>query len=214
LEVLEAVCDIQAKAGLRLAIGIDVAATNMYDASTNRYIWAQEGIERSPEEQFEFMCAIADRFPVFFMEDIFHESDFESFSRFTHRYGDRLLVCGDDLLCCDEKRVARAIAMEACNSLIVKPNMAGTLTDAARIVRIAKTAGWTPVISRRSGETEDALISHLAVAWGCPFGKFGLGGIGCAKINEQLRLQEELEGDALSTWAGPKPSQVRRGSDS
>jgi len=88
--------------------------------------------------------------------------------------------------------VKKAIELGACNSLIIKVNMTGTLTDTYRTVRLGRENGLVPIKSRRSGETEDPAISHLAIAWRCPLSKFGLAGVGCAKINEQLRLEEDL----------------------
>ncbi len=129
---------------------------------------------------------------MYYMEDMFRDDDFESFARFTEKYGKKMLVCGDDLLVSNYDRVKKAIKAKACNSLIIKVNMTGTLTDTYRTVRLAHENNWLPVKSARSGETEDAVITHLAIAWRCPLGKFRLAGIGCVKINEQLRLEEDL----------------------
>ena len=194
LEVLEEVCQAFGKKGIRMMIGIDVAAGNLYDKQKNAYVWQKEGVVRTPEEHFDYMCKIAESFSMYYMEDLFHGSDFDSFAKFTKKYGKKMLVCGDDLLVCNYDRLKKAVELGACNSLIIKVNMTGTLTDTYRTVSSAHENGWVPVKSRRSGETEDPVISHLALAWRCPLGKFGLAGMGCAKVNEQLRLEEDLKG--------------------
>lgn len=194
LEVLEEVCQAFTKKGTKMMIGIDVAAGNLYDKKKNVYVWQKEGVTRTPKEHFDYMCKIAESFPMYYMEDLFHDSDFDSFARFTKKYGQKMLVCGDDILVCNYDRLKKAIELKACNSLIIKVNMTGTLTDTYRTVRLAHENGWVPVKSRRSGETEDPIIAHLAIAWRCPLGKFGLAGMGCAKVNEQLRLEEDLRG--------------------
>ena len=130
---------------------------------------------------------------MYYMEDIFHDNDFEGFAKFTEKFGKKMLVCGDDLLVSNFDRVKQAIKVGACNSLIIKVNMTGTLTDTYRTVRLAHENKWIPIKSARSGETEDAVITQLAVAWRCPLGKFRLAGIGCVKINEQLRIEEDLK---------------------
>ena len=194
LEVLEEVCQAFTKKGIRMMIGIDAASGNLYDKKKNIYVWQKEGVTRTPKEHFDYMCKIAETFPMYYMEDMFPDDDFESFVKFTQKYGKKLLVCGDDILVSNYDRVKKAIEMGACNSLIIKVNMTGTLTDTHRTVRLARENGWVPVKSRRSGETEDPIIAHLAIAWRCPLGKFGLAGMGCAKVNEQLRLEEDLGG--------------------
>ena len=175
-----------------MAIGIDVAASNLYSKTKNVYVWEREGVTRTPQEQFDYMEKIVGSFPMYYMEDLFHDNDFESYTKFTAQYGKKLLVCGDDLLVSNYDRLSKAIREKSCNSLIIKVNMTGTLTDTHRTVVLAQEHHWIAVKSRRSGETEDPMISHLAVAWRCPLGKFGLAGVGCAKINELLRLEEEM----------------------
>jgi len=192
LEVLAEVCEAFDKKNMRMAIGIDVAASNLYSKEKNVYVWEREGVTRTPQEQFDYMGKIAGTFPMYYMEDLFHDNDFESYTKFTAQYGKKLLVCGDDLLVSNYDRLNKAIREKSCNSLIIKVNMTGTLTDTHRTVVLAQEHNWITVKSRRSGETEDPMISHLAVAWRCPLGKFGLAGVGCAKINELLRLEEEM----------------------
>jgi len=192
LEVLEEVCQAFTKKGIRMMIGIDVACGNFYDKKKKVYVWEQEGITRTPKEQFDYMCKIAESFPMYYMEDIFHDDDFESFAKFTEKYGKKMLVCGDDLLVSNYDRVKKAIKAGACNSLIIKVNMTGTLTDTYKTVRLAHENQWMPIKSCRSGETEDAVIAQLAVAWRCPLNKFALAGKGVPKVNEQLRIEEDL----------------------
>jgi enolase len=192
LEVLDEVCQAFTDNGIQMRIGVDVAGDNLYHKSKGVYVYDQERVTRTPDEQFDYMCRIVESFPVYYLEDMFHGEDFENFARFTERYGQKMLVCADDLTICNQDRLRTAIEKKACNSFIVKVNMNGTLTDTSRAVQLGHEHNLVPVKSARSGETEDAAIAHLAVVWGCPLSKFRLAGIGCCKINEQLRIEENL----------------------
>jgi len=127
-----------------------------------------------------------------YVEDPFHEDDFESFAELTKKVED-CLICGDDLFVTNPERLNQGIKICAGNSIIIKTNQVGTLTDAWETTRLAKRARYVPVMSHRSGETTDTHIAHLAVAFSCPVIKTGvLHGERVAKINELIRIEETL----------------------
>ena len=126
-----------------------------------------------------------------YVEDPLEEDDFDGFAELTDRVGDRTLVCGDDLFVTNVERLQRGIDEGAANSILVKPNQIGTLSDAFDAVELAREHGYDSVISHRSGETEDTTIAHLAVATAAPFIKTGaVGGERTAKLNELIRIEE------------------------
>lgn len=192
LEVLAKIAEeVEDETGVEMRLGIDVAAVGLWDEEEEVYKWPQEGVERTTGEQIEFMKEIAETFPMYFMEDMFHDDDFESHAEINREYGDEILVCGDDLTACSYERLKKAIELDAVNSIIVKVNMTGTLSDTYRVVNLAHKNQITPVKSCRSGETEDSVISQLAVAWECPLHKFAVSQKGGPKGNELLRIEED-----------------------
>jgi enolase len=150
----------------------------------------------------EFFVDWTDRYPIISIEDGLAEDDWENWKLMMERVGDKVQIVGDDLLVTNVKRVEKAIKEKSCNSLLCKVNQIGTLTEAIAAVEMAKRAGWTSVVSHRSGETEDATIADLAVALNTGQIKTGAP---CrsdrvAKFNQLLRIEEEL-GDA-AVYAG------------
>lgn len=193
LEILTQVGEeLKTEQGIEYQLGLDVAAANLWDPEDRVYRYAREGVVRTPEEQIEFIATIIDTFPIYYVEDFVHDDDYQGFVAITQRYGRKLLVCGDDLFCTNVNRLRQGIEMGAANSLIIKINQTGTLTDAYRTVDLARRSGYVPIKSCRSGETEDPAIAQLAVAWNCPANKFAVAGKGQAKLNELLRIEEEL----------------------
>ncbi|MEM1882969.1 MAG: phosphopyruvate hydratase, partial [Candidatus Bathyarchaeia archaeon] len=127
-----------------------------------------------------------------YIEDPFHEEDFESFRELTRRVKG-CLVCGDDLFATNERRLKVGVEMNSGNAIIIKVNQVGTLTDALKTVKLAKENNYLPIISHRSGETTSLHIAHLAVGLGCPIIKAGVvGGERLAKINELIYIEEIL----------------------
>jgi len=148
--------------------------------------------EVSAGEQLEFMLRLIEDYNLAYVEDPFHEDDFESFAELTKKVED-CLICGDDLFVTNPERLNQGIKICAGNSIIIKMNQVGTLTDAWETTRLAKRARYVPVMSHRSGETTDTHIAHLAVAFSCPVIKTGvLHGERVAKINELIRIEETL----------------------
>ena len=197
LEILAKICEeIESELGVKMRIGLDCAAENLWDSKEKVYVYYREGTKRDPGEQLEYISELIKTFPIYYVEDFVHDNDFESYVELTKKFGKRMLICGDDLFACEYNRLLKGIEMGAANSIIIKVNMRGTLTDTFETVRLAHEHGYVPIKSCRSGETEDTAISHLAVAWNCPFNKFAVGGKGATKLNELIRIEEELGKEA------------------
>ena len=186
------------RAGLRpgedMAISLDIAASEFW--RDGRYRLGLEERELDSDGLVEMLVGWVDRYPIVAIEDPVGEDDVEGFRRFTQAVGDRVLVIGDDLLVTDAARVRKMAGHGACNGLLVKPNQVGTLSEAKAALDAAKQAGWTNVVSARSGETEDVTIVHLAVGWGVPVLKVGSFARSerMAKWNEGIRIAEALGG--------------------
>ena len=134
-----------------------------------------------------------DTYKFFYVEDPIQENDFDAFAEVTKKSGKDCLICGDDLFVTNAKILAEGIAKNAGNSLIIKPNQIGTLTDTYNTIQLAKSNKYVPIVSHRSGETTDETIAHLAVAFNAPIIKTGAaGGERIAKLNELVRIEEEL----------------------
>lgn len=193
IEVLTEACEmVSDETGVRVRMGLDMASSVLWRAEEERYVYERDGKARSEGEQLEFVSALIEDYGLAYVEDPFHEEDFEGFSELTGR-ATRCLICGDDLLVTSKGRLSEAIGVRAGNAIIVKPNQVGTLTDARETVELALKSGYVPVISHRSGETEDPTLAHLALCFGCPIIKTGiLGGERAAKLNELIRIEEEL----------------------
>jgi enolase len=130
-------------------------------------------------------------YPVIYVEDPFHEEDFESFSVLSHEVTGRL-VCGDDLYSTNVKRLQIGKSYAATNAVIVKPNQVGTITDTIKFIEEAKSSNMITIMSHRSSDTEDTLISHMAVGLDCDYVKLGISGDRIAKINELIRIEEKI----------------------
>lgn len=177
-----------------LKIGIDVAASQLWDGKFYVYQRDKNGVyERMTRpEQTAFISDIAERYPIAYIEDPFHEDDFLGFAILTQRLSEKLIV-GDDLYATNIKRLQKGIIHKSTNAVIVKPNQIGTITDTMNFVAEAQKHKWKIVMSHRSSETEDTLICHLAVGLGCDYVKFGISGERVAKINEMIRIEERLK---------------------
>jgi len=194
--------------GEQIAIALDPATTELY--ADGRYTLAREDRALSGSELIDFWADWADRYPIVSLEDGLAEDDWEGWSQLTERIGDRVQLVGDDLLVTNTERLARAIRERAANSILVKLNQIGTLTETIEAVEMAQRAGWTAIISHRSGETEDTTIADLAVALNT--GQIKTGSISrserIAKYNRLLRIEEEL-GDA-AVYPGASALAARR----
>ena len=178
--------------GQDLAICLDVAASEF--SEEKRYRLGLEGRELDSDGLAELLVDWLDRFPIVSLEDPFNEADAMGFARFTAAVGHRVQIVGDDFLVTNAERVAQAAADGACTALLVKPNQAGTLTEAKAAFDAAHKAGWQNVVSARSGETEDLTVVHLAIGWSAEQLKVGSFARSerMAKWNEGLRITNSL----------------------
>lgn len=182
--------------GQDVHIALDVAASDF--GKEGRYRLGLEKRELDRDSLAALLLGWIDRYPILSIEDPFAEDDHEGFRRFTAAVRDRVQVVGDDLLVTDAGRVARASKDGLATCVLVKPNQAGTVSEALAALETAKRCGMATIVSARSGETEDTTIAHLAVGWNA--GQFKVGSIArgerTAKWNEMLRLEEKLAGRA------------------
>jgi len=186
--VEEAVETVSDDVGFEIAFGVDMAAAETYE--DGEYVYGDE--VRSTAEQIDYVVGLVDDYGLPYVEDPLDEDDYEGFAELTDRVGDRTLICGDDLFVTNTERLAEGIATGAANSILVKPNQIGTLSDAFDAIELATRNGYETVVSHRSGETEDATIAHLAVATDAPYIKTGtVGGERTAKLNELVRIADE-----------------------
>ena len=188
--VVQATDDVADEVGFDIGVGLDVAASELYDAADGVYRYGD--VERTPTEQVDYMADLVDEYDLAYVEDPVEEDDFDGFAELTDRVGDRTVLCGDDLFVTNVERLQRGIDADAGNAILVKPNQIGTLSDAVDAVELATRNGLDAVVSHRSGETEDTTIAHLAVATNAPFIKTGaVGGERTAKLNELIRIAED-----------------------
>ena len=187
--------------GTDFKIAIDAAASELYDETSKRYIFPGESqmsgrrVERTAEEMVEYFKRLTEHFPICSIEDGLQEEDWEGWKLLTRTLGDRVQLVGDDLFVTNTKRLKKGIQEGAANSILVKVNQIGTLTESLEAIQMAKDAGYTAVISHRSGETEDTFIADLAVAVNSGQIKTGAP---CrservAKYNQLLRIEEEIQ---------------------
>jgi enolase len=209
--VLEAIERAGFAPGSQIAIALDPATSEL--VSDGSYVLAREGRTLSPDEMVAFWLDWLDRFPIVSLEDGLGEDDWDAWRSLTERAGERVQVVGDDLLVTNTERLARAIEQRAANSILVKLNQIGTVTETLEAVDMAHRAGWTAVISHRSGETEDTTIADLVVALNTGQIKTGSMSRGerIAKYNRLLRIEEELA-DA-GEYAGRRAFAAFRTSD-
>jgi enolase len=172
--------------------GIDCASSSLWKEKEQKYVYEREGKKRDTAEQLEYMIDLIEKYHLAYVEDPFHEEDFESHAELTKK-AKNCLICGDDLFTTNNERLNMGIKQKAGNAIIIKVNQVGTLTDAADTIENAQRNGYTTVISHRSGDTCDWHIAHLAVAYKCPIIKTGIvEGARIAKLNELLRIEHFL----------------------
>jgi enolase len=193
--IMESIAKAGFKAGEEVALALDCAATEFF--KNGKYEISGEGLSLSPHEMAEYLAALTRDYPIRSIEDGMGEDDFEGWKAITDLVGDKVQLVGDDLFVTNPKRLTMGIDMGLANSLLVKVNQIGSLSETLDAVSIAQRAGYTAVMSHRSGETEDATIADLAVATNC--GQIKTGSLArsdrLAKYNQLIRIEEEL-GDA------------------
>jgi enolase len=173
-------------------LGIDAAASTFYD--TDKKLYVIDGESMSVDELEDFYAALRDEYGLLTIEDPFAEDSFDSYASITRRLGKETLIIGDDLYVTDVAKMKKGIRMEATNSVLVKLNQIGTVSETEDAIDLAGKAGWDVVVSHRSGETDDPFIAHLATAVGSAFIKAGAPARGerVAKYNELMRIEEQL----------------------
>jgi enolase len=204
-QAIESILEAAERAGHRerVAIALDPATSEVFSDGVYRF----EGRERSSTEMPVFWTEIVDRYPVVSIEDGAAEDDWESWRALTEQLGDRVQLVGDDLFVTNTARLQEGLDRGVANSILIKVNQIGTLTETIEAVRLAVENGYTAVMSHRSGETEDATIADLAVALGTGQIKTGAPARSdrTAKYNQLLRIEEELGDDAVYLGWGAFP---------
>ena len=198
--ILEAGKSAGYEAGEDFVLGLDVASTEFF--KDGRYVMAGEGKTLDQGGMVDYLAALVDEFPIVSIEDGCAEDDFAGWKLLTERLGGRIQLVGDDLFVTNPKRLAQGIEQGLANSILVKVNQIGTLSETLDAVSMAHTAAYTAVMSHRSGETEDSTIADLAVATNC--GQIKTGSLArserTAKYNQLLRIEEQLGDQA--TYGG------------
>lgn len=190
--ILEAIEQAGYKAGEQFMIALDPAASELFD--DGKYVFKGEGVTRTSEQMVDYYESLVNKYPIISIEDGMAEDDWEGFKMLTERIGDRIQIVGDDLYVTNPERVRKGIKMGATNSVLIKLNQIGTLTETLDTIETAKRAGWTAVVSHRSGETEDTFIADLVVAVNAGQIKTGAPARSerVAKYNQLLRIEEDL----------------------
>jgi enolase len=200
--ILQAIESAGFKPGTDIALGLDAAATEFF--KDGAYVYSGEGVTRSPQEQAQYLAKLAGAYPIATIEDGNSEDDWEGWKATTDLLGGKIQLVGDDIFVTNVERLADGIKKGVANSILVKVNQIGTLSETLAAVDMAQRAGYTAVMSHRSGETEDSTIADLAVATNC--GQIKTGSLArsdrIAKYNQLIRIEEELGSQAH--YAGRK----------
>ena len=191
--------------GEELAIALDPAATEFF--TDGRYALTREGVSYTPAEWVDWLAALVDRYPIVSIEDGMAEDDWDGWALLTQRIGDRVQLVGDDVFVTNAARLQRGIDAGVANSILVKVNQIGTLSETLDTILLASQHGYASVMSHRSGETEDTTIADLAVATNCGQLKGGAPARSdrVAKYNQLLRIEEELDDAARYAGRGAFP---------
>ena len=196
-EALDLICEAITSSGFdvsQVRIALDVAASEWFSESDGVYRFPKRGGTSTADELCDMWERLSSRYPICSIEDGLDQRDFDGWQKLTDRLGKKIMLVGDDLFVTNPDRVRRGIECGAANSVLIKPNQIGTLTETARVVEMAAASGYATIMSHRSGETEDSTIADLAVALGTPFIKSGAP---CrservAKYNRLLAIEDSL----------------------
>lgn len=195
--ILEAVERAGYEAGKDIKIALDVAASEFYDSEKDNYNLTGEGVVRTADEMVDYYEMLCEKYPVISIEDGLAEDDWKGWKVLTERLGNKIQLVGDDLFVTNTKRLSEGIEKGIANSILIKVNQIGTLTETFDAIEMAKKAGYTAVVSHRSGESEDTTIADIVV--GLNAGQIKTGSLSrtdrIAKYNQLLRIEERL-GDA------------------
>ena len=213
--VLEAIQQAGYKPGEQIGIALDPAASEFYDKESGKYIFKKsDKSQRTPAQMIEFWANWVNKYPIVSIEDGMAEDDWEGWKLMTDALGSRIQLVGDDIFVTNTQRFAQGIQKGIANSILIKVNQIGSLTETMEAMQMATGAGYTSVISHRSGETEDAFIADLAVA--SRAGQIKTGSASrtdrIAKYNQLLRIEEELGEAAKFAGRGAFPRSARKAS--
>ncbi|KXX69490.1 phosphopyruvate hydratase [Flammeovirga sp. SJP92] len=199
---MEAIQRAGYEAGKDVAISLDIAASDLFDGEN--YHLRLENKKLTPDEFYAMMKDWCEKYPIVSIEDPFADTEFDYWKKFTQEFGHCVQIIGDDLFTTNIKRIEEGIAQQLANSVLIKLNQIGSVSETLEAIALTQKAGWLPVVSARSGETEDAFISHLAIATNA--GQLKVGSFArserMVKWNENLRIQRHL-GDK-ATFIGGK----------
>ena len=184
--------------GRDVYLGLDVAASELYDKESGEYVLEREGVRLTAPQLVDLYQQWVGDYPIISIEDGLFEDDWDGWQELCARLGDSVQLVGDDLLVTSSRRIQRAMDPPACNAVLLKPNQAGTISETLDALRLAREAGWGTVMSHRSGETEDTTIADLAVGWDVQQIKTGAPARSerVAKYNRLLRIEAELGNQA------------------
>jgi len=187
------------KPGEQISLALDVASSEFYDKESNTYVLGAENAKKSAEEMVDFYAGLVDKYPILSMEDGLDENDWDGWKILTDKLGKKMQLVGDDLFVTNRKRLIQGIQQGIGNSILIKLNQIGSLTETLDVIEIAKKAKYNNVISHRSGETEDTTIADLSVATNA--GQIKTGSLSrtdrVAKYNQLLRIEEDLGDQAV-----------------
>ncbi len=194
LDTISRACQtVSLATGAGLRIGLDVAASSLWDEKERTYEYRRDGRKINESEQIEFILELIERYKLAYVEDPLHEDAFEAFAELRKKAGDTL-ICGDDLLVTNVARIDQAIRHGSASAIIIKTNQVGTLTDSRKAVEKAQSGGYVTVMSHRSGEICSGELAQLAVGLSCPMIKCGvIGGERVSKLDELIRIEEDAE---------------------
>jgi len=202
--IIEAIEKAGYKPGEDIFIALDPASSEFYEEDSKRYVlrWSDPDNKRTSAEMVDYWAEWAEKYPIISIEDGLAEDDWEGWKMLTERIGDKVQLVGDDLFVTNTKRLKKGIDEGIANSILIKVNQIGTLTESYEAIEMAKKAGYTAVVSHRSGETSDDFIADLVVAM--ETGQIKTGSMSrsdrIAKYNQLLRIEDQLEG--ICTYAG------------
>lgn len=197
--IIEAIEKANYKPAEDVFIALDPAASGFFDTEKNKYILKSENIQLTPQEMVDYYANLVKKYPIVSIEDGMAEDDWDGWKLMTDQLGDTIQLVGDDLFVTNTERLRLGIQRGVCNSILIKINQIGSITETLDAIEMAKTWGYTAVVSHRSGETEDATIADLVV--GTNVGQIKTGSTSrsdrIAKYNQLLRIEEELEEAAI-----------------
>jgi enolase len=181
-------------AGKDIVLALDVASSEFYDRDKKMYVLEGEGRSLTSEQLVEFYEQLVAEFPIVSIEDGLDQNDWDGYKKLTEKLGKKVQIMGDDFFVTNTKRLAMGIEKGVCNSILIKVNQIGTLTETFQAIEMAKRAGYTAVVSHRSGETEDTTIADIAVAVNA--GQIKTGSLSrtdrIAKYNRLLNIEQQL----------------------